>query len=284
VTTHLKILVTGASGFIGQHLVEQLTANHSVVSLSRNKATEQAVFVKGAFDRFEDLRLLDAYTFNLVVHLAAVTGGCSEEDGLAVNVQGTRRLYRYLLDRGCRKFITASSIAAVGCLDGDFLPEELPIPDLHPCLAKDAYGFSKAMVEELTFYLHRTQPDTDFINLRFGAVLSDETWIPAAINSADSLPFPFVQLGQVFASDVVNAIIQIVEAPIKHGVRTCNLVGPDSNCSVSTLDMLHSILGEKITQYDLSYYEQPGHANKPLYAMDRIYSEFGFKSVKSTRP
>jgi nucleoside-diphosphate-sugar epimerase len=188
------------------------------------------------------------------------------------------------LDRGCHKFITASSIAAVGCLDTDFLPIALPMPDEHPCLAKDAYGFSKAMVEDLTHYLHRTLPDTDFINLRFGAVQSDESWIPTVINSTDNLEVPFVQLGQVYASDVVAAIIQIVEAPIKRGVRTCNLVGPDSNCSISTLDMLHLILGDKAAQYDLSYYEQPGNANKPLYAMDGIYREFGFKSVKSTRP
>ena len=148
----MKILVTGASGFIGQRLVKRLSANNSVVCLSRAKLAAEAVVVKGAFDRFEDLRKLDEFSFDAAVHLAAVTGGCSEEDGLSVNVLGTRRLYRYLLDRGCRQFITASSIAAVGSLHEDFYPLELPMPDQHPCLALDAYGFSKSLVEELSLY------------------------------------------------------------------------------------------------------------------------------------
>ncbi|QGQ97274.1 hypothetical protein EHS13_21490 [Paenibacillus psychroresistens] len=128
------------------------------------------------------------------------------------------------------------------------------------------------------------QSDTDFINLRFGAVLPDSSWIPDVINSTDNLDVPFVQLGQVYASDVVTAIIRTVEAPIKLEVRTCNLVGPDSNCSISTLEMLRMILKDKAPEFDLSYYEQPGNAHKPLYAMDGIYREFGFKAIKSTRP
>jgi nucleoside-diphosphate-sugar epimerase len=279
----MKILVTGASGFIGQLLVKQLGALHSVVSLSRKSiSAENAIFVEGSFNQAEDLHKLDVHSFDVVVHLASVTGGCSEEDGMGVNVQGTRRLYRYLLDKGCRKFITASSIALVGCLDGDFLPLELPMRDEHPCLAKDAYGFSKSLVEEVTHYLHRTQSDTDFINLRFGAVQPD-SWTPTIVDSAVNLTVPFVQLGLVYASDVVNAVIETINAPIKYGVRTCNLVGPDSSCSVPTIDILQSILGDKISQYDLSYYEQPGHANKPFYAMELMQSEFGFTPVKSTR-
>ncbi|MEZ4659698.1 MAG: NAD-dependent epimerase/dehydratase family protein [Caldilineaceae bacterium] len=79
---------------------------------------------------------------DMLVHLAAVTGGCNEEDGLRVNVLGTHHLLRYLIDRGVQKFVLASSIAAVGMQSLRFRPLQLPMPDEHPCLDRDGYGFS----------------------------------------------------------------------------------------------------------------------------------------------
>ena len=184
-------LITGASGLIGNAFAQELSAKRPVICLSRKKSRgEDVTAIQGEFHSFEDLRQLDSFDISCVVHLAAVTGGCSEEEGLAVNVLGTRRLLRYALDRGCRKFVLASSIAAAGCLSDAFLPLQLPIPDEHPCLAYDAYGFSKAMMEELTRYFHRVVPDSDFINLRIGLV--DSTDVPHLFAAGDPLGWPFV--------------------------------------------------------------------------------------------
>ena len=113
------ILITGASGFIGKALAKALDGQADLVLLSRNKPDAPGTWIKGAFELFEDLRQLDRFKIGTAVHLAAVTGGCSEEDGFAVNVQGTRRLLRYLADRGTRKIVLASSIAATGVLTGN---------------------------------------------------------------------------------------------------------------------------------------------------------------------
>ncbi|SEB60949.1 NAD(P)-dependent oxidoreductase [Paenibacillus sp. GP183] len=275
----MNILITGASGFIGKKLVNRLASQHTVICLSRHPFSEDATFVRGSFDRFEDLRGLDPYEIHAVIHLAAVTGGCSEEDGLAVNVLGTRRLYRYLLNRGCKKFVTASSIAAVGSLDDDFIPLELPMQADHPCLATDAYGLSKAMVEELTRYFHRQNSDTDFINLRFGAV-ADEDWIPPLVEKDTKMSVPFIVLGHVYASDVVEGMVRVVEAPMKSGVRNFNLVGPDISSHIPALEILTSILGD---HYVLDYYKIPGNEYKPLYAMDPFIAEYGYEPLRSTR-
>lgn len=278
----MAVLITGANGFIGAELANRLAASRSVVCMSRGKPLRDLPFVKGSFDRFEDLRQLDRYEIDTVVHLAAVTGSSSEEDALAVNVQGTRRLFRYLLDRGCGKLITASSIAAVGCLDRKFAPLRLPIPDDHPCLATDAYGFSKAMVEQLTHYFHRSHPATDFINFRFGVVVADD-WTAQPVGTGTALSIPFAQLARVYVSDIVDAVEMAVEAPVKPGVRVCNILGADSSCDAPTADMLRAVLGERAGQYDLSYYERPGHERKPIYAMERMRDEFGFVPARSTR-
>ncbi len=127
------VLVTGGTGFIGARLIPMLAEQYQVISLARTrqKTADGVIGVKGSFHSFEDLRQLDSYRIDALVHLAAVTGGCSEAEGIEVNVAGTRRLIRYLVDRDCRQFALASSVAATGCLtdaEPRFMPLQLPMP------------------------------------------------------------------------------------------------------------------------------------------------------------
>jgi UDP-glucose 4-epimerase len=284
----MTILITGASGYIGAKLAKRLTEEletvREVVCLSRHKPITAAPYLLGNFDSFEDLQQLDAFKIKAVVHLAAVTGGCSEEDGLSVNVLGTRRLYRYLYDHGCRKFITISSIAATGCLSPAFIPLRLPIPDEHPCLAEDAYGMSKAMVEQLIHYFHRKHPDTDFINYRLGAVVDDELWNPKPITVNTPLQIPFTNLSRVFVSDVLDALVTALEAPQQSGVRTYNVVGADASCDEPVAELLAHKLGGDEVQELISYYRIPGNEYAAIFDMSRIKAELGFEPKRSVRP
>jgi len=274
-------LITGASGFIGGALAQKLAAGRKVICLSRKQPADSLEYVQGEFHCVEDLQKLNEYDISCVVHLAAATGGCSEEDGLTVNVLGTQRLLRYAIDRGCRKFVMASSIAAVGGLNDLFVPVQLPILDEHPCLARDAYGFSKAMMEEVTRYFQRITPDADFINLRLGAVAGT----PPTVFSADNPPpgIPFVILGHVMLDDVLRAFDAAINAEIQPGVRVFNVVGMDTNCSDPVPDVLRAALGERIDGLDLSWYDTPGHEYDPIYSMDSIRQGLGFASQISIR-
>src|SRR5664279_5686669 len=102
-----NVLVTGASGFLGSRLVARLATNHRVVALSRSPVEGASIDVNGSFTSATDLGTLDAYPIDTVVHLAATTGGSSEEDALDINVSGTRRLLRYCVDRGITRFVLA---------------------------------------------------------------------------------------------------------------------------------------------------------------------------------
>lgn len=275
-------LVTGVSGFIARELVRQLSPDRPLLGMSRKKSEGNFVFVKGEFHSFEDLRQLDKFRLAGVIHLAATTGGSSEEDALEINVAGTRRLLRYALDRGCRKFVLASSIAAVGCLSKDFRPLELPIPDEHPCLARDAYGLSKAMVEDLTRYFNRVVPDSNFIHLRLGSV-NDPAKPPRLFSEENPPKLPFVELGPVMLDDVVKALIAAINAPVKPGVRVYNVAGPDANCREPLPQVVRASLGEQAGPLDFAYFEQPGHSHSGLYSMEKIEKELGFKPGQSTR-
>jgi nucleoside-diphosphate-sugar epimerase len=269
------VLVTGASGFIGSRLVEALGPAHNVIALSRKAVEGAAISVRGDFSQVEDLQVLDGHEIATVVHLASEIGGCSERAGLAVNVEGTRTLMRYLIDHGCRRFVIASSIAAVGCLDPGFRPRQLPVPDDHPCDATDAYGLSKWLLEELTYYFSRKRPDLDFTLFRIGLVMREDT--PAVDNEAlGSYTQPFTELGAVSVQDVLAALRIAVGHPLTPGIRRMNLVAPVARTPIPTAEAVAELLGARAAGIDLSYYSTPGNQFSGVFSTARLRDTFGF--------
>lgn len=110
----------------------------------------QYMTIVGDFAESHDLTKLNHYPIDLLIHLGVVTGGYVEEDGLYVNVAGTHLLLRYLIGRGCRKFVPASSIAVVDMQSIHFRPLQLPMPDEPPCLDREGSDFSIYMGKEMT--------------------------------------------------------------------------------------------------------------------------------------
>jgi UDP-glucose 4-epimerase len=266
------ILVTGASGFIGQALATSLAADHEVICMSRRDPGLGLPWVRGVFCGFVDLRQLDRYRLDGVVHLAAVTGGCLERDGILVNVEGTRCLMRYGMDRGCGKYVLASSIAAVGFQSVQFRPLELPIPDEHPCLDRDGYGLSKFLMEEVAKYYQRQYEALDVIALRLSTVLADDGLPPPRTVG----PLGQWSLGGITImdrSDAVRAFSLAIESPYKPGVRIMNAAGPRAWVAAPVAEILRNWWGDDV---DVSPFERTGHEYDSVYDVSRIRKELGF--------
>ncbi|NVL93503.1 MAG: NAD(P)-dependent oxidoreductase [Desulfobacterales bacterium] len=270
------ILITGASGFIGKALAPTLAKQHHVICISRKDPDLDLPYVRGNFSAFEDLRQLDRYDFDVVVHLAAVTGGCLERDGILVNVEGTRCLMRYMIDRGCKKFVMASSIAVVGFQSCKFRPLRLPIPDEHPCLDRHGYGMSKYLMEETTKYYQRQNEDVDVINLRLSSIAPDERMpLPAKV-----CPLQEWSLGRITVmarSDAVQAFKLAAEAPYMPGVRIMNAAGPKAWVADPVAEILRNWWKDDV---DVSYFEQPGHEYDSVYDVSRIKEELNFTAKR----
>lgn len=266
------VLITGASGFIGKTLARSMVETHDVICMSRRNPGLGTPWVRGVFGEFEDLRQLDGYDIDVVVHLAAVTGGCLERDGILVNVEGTRRLMRYSMDRGCRKFVMASSIAVVGIESTKFRPLALPIPDEHPCLDRDGYGLSKYLMEEITRYYHRQNGDIDVINLRLASIADDKA-LPGPLRVGPLGQWALGSITVMALSDAVRALTLAAEAPHKSGVRILNATAPKAWVADPVADVLRGWWGDSV---DVSCFEQPDHAYDAVYDVRRIEEELGF--------
>ncbi len=134
----MKILLTGAKGFTGQHFVEAaLQQGHTIVPLQANLCDFSAL--KSEIENSE---------FDTVVHLAALSF-VGHADSLAfyqVNVIGTLNLLEILLlkKQDIRQILLASSANIYGhCERSPITEKEIPAPVNH-------YAASKLAMEQLT--------------------------------------------------------------------------------------------------------------------------------------
>lgn len=266
------VLITGASGFIGRALAPAMSERHDVLCMSRKDPDLGRRWIRGDFGSFEDLRQLDDDEIDVVVHLGAVTGGCLERDGILVNVEGTRCLMRYAMDRGCTKFVMASSIAAVGMQSMRFRPLQVPIPDEHPCLDRDGYGVSKYLMEEVTRYYHRQNDEIDVINLRLSSV-GDDGQMPPLREVGPLRQWALGGITVMARSDAVRAFSMAAESTYKPGVDIMNAAGPKSWVAAPVAEILSNWWGSDV---DLSHFEEPGHEYDSVYDVSRIERELGF--------
>ncbi|MBT3606486.1 MAG: NAD(P)-dependent oxidoreductase, partial [Candidatus Latescibacteria bacterium] len=211
------ILVTGASGLIGNLLVEELKSRHNVLALSRHKPQgEGFTYIRGDFANWEDLSQLDAHNIDGVVHLAAVTGGCIEREGILVNVEGSRVLMQYLSEHGCKKIVLASSIATIGFQNIDFVPDHLPITESHGCKDRDGYGLSKYLMEEVSRYISRQKPNLDILNIRLSSA-GIKTDVPQGLR--EHRPWCLGGPTYMVVEDAVKLFATAAESPHKPGLR-----------------------------------------------------------------
>ena len=121
-----KILITGASGFIGSFIVEEaLKRNMEVWAAVRRSSSrewlqdERIHFIELNLSSEDELKKqLQDHVFDYVVHAAGVTKCLRKEQFYAVNTEGTKHLVNVLLalQMPLKKFIYLSSLSIFGAI------------------------------------------------------------------------------------------------------------------------------------------------------------------------
>ncbi|MBW3659351.1 MAG: NAD-dependent epimerase/dehydratase family protein [Actinobacteria bacterium] len=122
-----RVLVTGASGFVGAVVVERLrAAGDDVVGIDREPATDADVVVADIAEP-ETYEHLLADT-DLVVHAAALVTLAGDRDEFwRVNTLGTREVIRAAARQGVRRVVHLSSIVVFGLDFPDDVDETWPV-------------------------------------------------------------------------------------------------------------------------------------------------------------
>ncbi len=139
----MKILITGAGGYIGSRVCYELMKDHEIIPID-NFYSSQIESINGNKILNIDIRDRKAMEklmpFECVVHLAAISGvqDCEKNPDLAyeVNVLGTLNI-AYLSRKYKIPLIFASSMAIFGDL------QYFPVDEKHPRNPINFYGFTK---------------------------------------------------------------------------------------------------------------------------------------------
>lgn len=151
-----KILITGASGFIGSFIVEEaLKQGMQVWAVVRKSSSQRYLrderinFVYSDLSSEEQLaEALQGLSFDYVVHAAGATKALKLSQFYEVNTEGTKRLARVIMNTSpmLKRFVFISSLSIFGPVR-DRKPYT-EILDTDTPLANTAYGKSKLAAEE----------------------------------------------------------------------------------------------------------------------------------------
>ncbi len=146
------ILITGATGFVGQHLVNSIVERFPCdeIRVFARRAPEEKLWPKSveiSIGSFESLSDLDAATcgVNAVIHLAAILepkpGKIHEME--KINVEGAKNLFLAAARSGTKHFIHLSSSSVYG-----YPRSEKPYKEDDPKNPATPYGVSKWKAEQ----------------------------------------------------------------------------------------------------------------------------------------
>lgn len=169
----MNVLVTGATGFIGRHLIGRLAnENVCVRALALPEEDTSALnclgveIVRGDVLDYQSLQRA-ASNCQVIFHLAARTeaSGPSRKDFEEVNVQGTANVARAALSTGTGRIVFCSSGALYGrdIRNRTINEETIPVPD-------SPYGQSKFAAEQVLLS-HHQRDGLPVVLARISAVL-----------------------------------------------------------------------------------------------------------------
>jgi nucleoside-diphosphate-sugar epimerase len=222
----MNILVTGGTGFIGNHLVKKLVENGNEVRclVRKNSKTD---FLKrlGVELVVGDIRKKDslkgvAKDVDIIYNLAAIVDHrhkTAYEDHYNVNVTGTKNLVEECIENNIKKFVYLSSNAAIGVRN-----DKKPLDEKVECRPSTPYGEAKFETEKLllgyfknsNFPVNIIRPPVVYGRGSEDGVLSLTKFI---INRGRKRqPYPFIDHGKnmislCYVENLIEAIILVGE-------------------------------------------------------------------------
>ncbi|MCL2661632.1 MAG: GDP-mannose 4,6-dehydratase [Acidobacteriaceae bacterium] len=257
-----RVLVTGAGGFIGSHLAEQLaclgartrcllryTSQGSQGWLQTSRLRSELEIVHGDIRDVESV-LRVAKDADVIFHLAALIGipysYHSPRSYVETNIEGTLNILEAARRYGTERVICTSTSEVYGSA------QYTPIDENHRLQGQSPYAATKIGADKIveSYYCSFGVPTSIARPFNtYGPRQSSRAVIPAIMTQA--LTQPAVKLGNLaatrdfnFVSDTVDGFIAIAEIPETIG-KTLN-IGSGTETSIRELaEMIFDVLGTR---------------------------------------
>ncbi len=222
----MRILVTGGTGFLGQHLVRRLlTHGHQVQMMGRNMAVAKALIDLGAIPFIADLRDQSAVmracqNIDVVYHVGALSAPWGKRsDFYAINVGGIEAVIMGCRTHEVRRLIYVSSPSVVfDGRDQHCVTEDVP----YPYRFASIYSLTKKLGEDRVNAVSAQELET--VILRPKAIFGpgDQALLPRLISAAQQGRLPQIGNGRnlvdlTYVENVVHALILALDAQTAAG-------------------------------------------------------------------
>ena len=248
----MKILITGASGFIGSFIVEEaLKKGFDTWAAVRKSSSKE--YLKDERINFIELNLsskaklieqLRGHDFDYVVHAAGVTKCLNKQDFHRINTEGTMNLLDAILElqMPLKRFVFVSSLSIFGAIKEQQPYDEIRETDIPQ--PNTEYGRSKLAAEK---YLESLGSRVPYIILRptgvYGPREKDYFMMAKSIkqHSDFAVGYKRQDITFVYVSDVVQAIFLALDKG--NNGRKYFLSDGEVYQSTTFSDLIHEELG-----------------------------------------
>ena len=263
----MKVLVTGAAGFIGSHLAERLAGRGDTVvgvdnfnnyyDPERKRRNAEAVRQTGATvleadirDREKMLALFEEHRFDAVAHIAAMAGVRNSVANPAlymdVNLGGTQVLMDSSREFGVQNFVFASTSSIYGDTPN------IPFQETDPCLQPpQPYAAAKRAAELLGFTYHKLY-GLNFSATRFFTVYGPRgrpDMMPGLL--AESLYYDRLiplykgdmRRDWTFVDDIVSGVVLALDRPL--GYEIFNIGRGEPQPLADFIETIEAVSGRK---------------------------------------
>ena len=263
----MKILVTGAVGFIGSHTAERLQKlGHEVVgvdnfndyySLELKQLNEKALNEKGITVLKLDLREITDVNklpkdINYIFHYAAQPGISSTstfEDYFTNNVIATKNLIDYALQLDDLKLLVNIGTSSIYGLEATFPEDVAPKPASH-------YGVTKLTAEQLVLQKSREQQFKS-CSLRLYSVIGprerpEKMYTKLIACGLNGEAFPLYEGSDkhlrsfTYVGDIVDGVVSVIGNEDKVNGEIINLGTEVEHTTQDGIDAVEKVLGKPI--------------------------------------
>jgi len=249
----MKILITGAEGFIGlalvNHLIAESNQENEIICMIRNK--ESSVLPASSKIKIVSHDLQDSDLpklpsgIEIIIHLAAISKTfLSSSDGreqLLVNILATSNVLKIAEQTKAKKLIFASSVYVYSGIKAQSFKEEMPLHPLEPL------GISK-YTSEMILKAHAQSSKLTILAMRlftvYGPGSKETQFIPEAIkkfkhsNKQALFGNPSVKRDFIYINDVVKAFKLAIDTNIFRGFQAINIASGQPHSIKKTVETI----------------------------------------------